>query len=407
MVGVVQDVTEHRKTTERLTRSQALLTEMERIAGIGGWEVDDATGIVATTDGVARIFGLAEADLPLRVGVILKYVHPDDRARVRDAFQDAYRLRRPYSHQYRVIRSDGQERVVIERGDFVHDEQGQPIRMVGATMDITERWLAEEQLRQQQKLEAIGQLTGGIAHDFNNLLTIIIGNLELINDRPDAKVGDKRSLIETALDSALRGSDLVQRLLSVGRQQPLQAEVVEVNRLIGGLLPLLRRSLGEAVAIETALASGLWPVLTDPNQLENALLNLAINARDAMAGGGTLTIATENVSLAADRAPERPDLLPGEYVMLSVGDTGSGMSPEIQARALEPFFTTKGVGKGSGLGLAMVHGFVKQSGGHLLIDSEAGRGTEVKLYLPRIQDSLPAREISREPTSAVALANLR
>jgi len=398
MVGIVQDVTENRETTDRLTRSQVLLTEMERIAQVGGWEVDDATDTVVCTKGIETIFGLDEADLPLRVGVILKYVHPDDRARVGETFTDAYRLRRPFSHQYRIIRSDGHERVVVERGDFVRDELGQPIRMVGATMDITERWLAEEQLRQQQKLEAIGQLTGGIAHDFNNLLTIIIGNLELINEWPEAKVGDKLSLLQMALESALRGSDLVNRLLAIARQQPMQAEIVKVNSLIESLSPLLHRSLGETVTIETVLAPDLWPVLTDPNQLENALLNLAINARDAMAGGGTLTIKTQNVRLDADRAPKLPDLLPGEYVMLSVGDTGSGMPPEVQARALEPFFTTKGVGKGSGLGLAMVHGFVKQCGGHLLIYSEPGHGTTVKLYLPRVQGSLGAREMVGVPT---------
>jgi PAS domain S-box-containing protein len=398
MVGIVQDVTESRETTDRLTRSQVLLTEMERIAGIGGWDLELATGDMSCTEGLKSIYGLTHADLPLRVGVLLKYVHPDDRARVRSEFNSAPLLERPYSSQFRIARSDGKERMIIERGDFVRDEQGQPIRMVGATMDITERWLAEEQLRQQQKLEAIGQLTGGIAHDFNNLLTIIIGNLELINERPDAKVGDKLSLVQMALQSALRGSELVNRLLAIARQQPLQAEVVEVNRLIESLSPLLHRSLGERVTIETALAANLWPVLTDPHQLENALLNLAINARDAMAGGGTLTIRTENVRLEADRAPKLPDLLPGEYVMLSVGDTGSGMPPEIQARAVEPFFTTKDVGKGSGLGLAMVHGFVKQCGGHLLIYSEVGHGTTVKLYLPRVQGTLGAREMADEPT---------
>jgi len=395
IVGIVQDVTESRETTERLRRSQALLTEMERIAGVGGWEIDLKKGNFNCTEGLMAIFGLTSADQPLREGVSFKYVHPNDRERVEREFAAARSGEHAYSQQYRIIRRGGKECMVIERGDFVRDEQGQPIRIVGAVMDITERSLAEEQLRQSQKLEVIGQLTGGVAHDFNNLLTIIIGNLELIEERPQLQVATVVPYIRMALQSAIGGSELVKRLLTVARQQPLETELVQTNPLIEGLMPLLRSTLGENIAIRTHLASDIWPVLTDPGQMENALLNLVVNARDAMPNGGTLSIVTENSRLDSDRAPTLPDLLPGEYMMLSVSDTGVGMPPEVRDRALEAFFTTKGAGKGSGLGLAMVHGFVKQCGGQLLIYSEVGQGTTVKLFLPRVQGS-----VTRRPTES-------
>jgi CheY-like chemotaxis protein len=229
-------------------------------------------------------------------------------------------------------------------------------------------------------MESVGQLTGGVAHDFNNLLTVVIGSLDAVVDRMP---GDLRAAVDSALRAADRGAGLIRQLLAFSRRQVLSPETVDLNELAAGMDDLLRRTLGDHVEIEMALHAGTWPSLADKGQVENALLNLAINARDAMAGGGKLTIETGNVHLDEDYAAANPEVTPGDYALLAVTDTGSGMPPEVIARAFEPFFTTKGLGKGTGLGLSMIYGFAKQSGGHLKIYSEVGHGTTVRLYLPR------------------------
>ncbi len=247
--------------------------------------------------------------------------------------------------------------------------------------ETARREASETALRQAQKMEAVGRLTGGIAHDFNNLLTAILGNVDMISRRlenPDERI--KRSLT-SAREGSLRAAALVHRLLAFSRQQPLEAKTIDLNRLVQDMSELLRRTLGETVVIETVLAGGLWRTTADPNQLENAILNLAINARDAMDVGGTLSISTANVVLGEPEEPEAPP--PGEYVMVAVSDTGSGMGDEVRARAFEPFFTTKEVGKGSGLGLSQVFGLAKQSGGGVGIETEVGCGTTIKVFLPK------------------------
>ena len=250
-------------------------------------------------------------------------------------------------------------------------------------------------LRQSQKMEAVGQLTGGIAHDFNNLLQIVTGNLEmLVRGLPD-DAGRLRRAADNAMSGATRAATLTQRLLAFSRRQPLAPKPLDPNRLIDGMSDLMRRTLGEHVAIHIDLAGDLWPIEADANQLENAVLNLAVNARDAMEPGGKLTITTGNTVVGEADADD--DAVPGQYASLSVCDTGSGMSDETLARVFEPFFTTKEVGKGTGLGLSMVYGFAKQSGGHLRIESSLGRGTTVTLFLPRLVGGLPA-----EPSDLVA-----
>ena len=250
--------------------------------------------------------------------------------------------------------------------------------------EIAERLKTEEALRQSQKMEALGQLTGGVAHDFNNLLQVISGNLQLLSR--DVSGNDKaRRRVENALSGVQRGSKLASQLLAFGRRQPLEPKVVNVGRLVRGLEELLRRTLGEDIVIETITDNGLWNTFLDPAQIENALLNLAINSRDAMENGGRLTIEASNSVLDDSYAKQEPDVTVGEYVLLTVTDTGSGMTPEVLAQVFEPFFSTKPVGKGTGLGLSMVYGFVKQSGGHIKIESELGRGTTIKLYFPRIR----------------------
>ncbi|MCH9051087.1 MAG: PAS domain S-box protein [Proteobacteria bacterium] len=260
-------------------------------------------------------------------------------------------------------------------------EDGELVGAVVVFHDITERKAMEAQLLQAQKMEAVGKLTGGIAHDFNNLLTVILGNLQLLERRVE---GDERlsKRIRAASGAALRGAELTKRLLAFSRRQVLEPEVADLNKLVAGMDDLLRRTLGETIEINVALEADLWPVRVDLNQLENALLNLAINARDAMLEGGRLTIETANASLDDEYTARYPYVTAGRYVMLAVSDTGSGMPPAVIERVFEPFFTTKEVGNGTGLGLSMVYGFVKQSGGHVNIYSEEGHGTTVKLYLP-------------------------
>jgi len=245
----------------------------------------------------------------------------------------------------------------------------------------------EEALRRSQKMEAIGQLTGGVAHDFNNLFQVILGNLErlgrhLPGGMPEAG-GEAHRLIEAATRAAGRAATLTQRLLAFSRRQPLAPKSLDLNRLVAGLLELLGRTLGETIHVEPVLAGGLWRVFADQNQLENAMLNLAVNARDAMPRGGRLTLETQNVRLDDSYARSQEEVRPGDYVLVSVSDTGVGMSKEVLVRAFDPFFTTKDIGQGTGLGLSQVYGFVRQSGGHVRIDSTPGQGTSVKLYLPR------------------------
>jgi PAS domain S-box-containing protein len=243
---------------------------------------------------------------------------------------------------------------------------------------------AHEALRQSQKMETVGQLTGGIAHDFNNLLQIVSGNLDLLRQKLPAGSEHLRRYADRAFGGAERASILTQRLLAFSRRQPLAPKPLDINRLIPGMSELLHRTLGEMIEVEAVLAPRLWPVEADPNQLENAILNLAINARDAMPEGGKLTIETQNAHLDEAYAAHNPEVTVGQYAVISISDTGMGMDAETAAKAVEPFFTTKEVGKGTGLGLSMVYGFVKQSGGHIRIYSEPGEGTTVKVYLPRL-----------------------
>ena len=243
---------------------------------------------------------------------------------------------------------------------------------------------AEAQVRQMQKMESIGQLTGGIAHDFNNMLAIVIGSLDLAKRRIED--GDRERLercIANAHEGAERAAALTARLLAFSRQQPLAPLVLDVNKLVAGMSELLRRTMGEQYMVETVLAGGLWRTFADPSQLENAVLNLVVNARDAMPDGGNVTIETANAYLDDEYARTRGEVVPGQYVMLSVSDAGTGMNADVIAKAFDPFFTTKPVGKGTGLGLSQIFGFMKQTGGHAAIYSETGQGTTVKLYLPR------------------------
>ncbi len=249
--------------------------------------------------------------------------------------------------------------------------------------EIDTRQHAEAQVRQMQKMEAVGQLTGGIAHDFNNMLAVILSAMNLVQRKLARGETDVGKFVEAATDAATRAANLTSRLLAFSRQQPLAPQVIDANRMVTGMSDLLRRTLGETVAIETVLAGGLWRTFADPSQLENAIINLAVNGRDAMPDGGSLTIETANAHLDDNYCAAHAEVASGQYVLVAVSDTGTGMEPEVAAKAFEPFYTTKAVNKGTGLGLSQVFGFVKQSGGHVKIYSEVGEGTTVKVYMKR------------------------
>ncbi len=329
-----------------------------------------------------RLYGRAREQV---IGRTLKDVFgPEIAAEVGDHLAACLREDTPYRYER------SQNDAVIEAvATPVTREPGAPRRVVVSARDVTERRRLEQQLRQSQKMEAVGQLTGGVAHDFNNLLTLILGGLDSIG-RQLPKLPEPAALarIERARDMALQGvtraATLTSRLLAFSRQQALAPQALDANKLVAGLCELLRRTLGETIVLETALAEDLWTAFADPNQLENALLNLAVNARDAMPDGGTLTIETANATLdRAYVASLGEPIEAGPYVMIAVTDTGAGMDRMTLERAFDPFFTTKEVGKGTGLGLSQVYGFARQSAGHVKIYSEAGEGTAVKIYLPR------------------------
>jgi len=310
------------------------------------------------------------------------------------------------------VRKDGSRfraSVVI---DAIHDDAGKLIGFAKVTRDVTERHSAQEMLEQArerllqwQKMEAIGQLSGGVAHDFNNLLTIVIGNLETAQRQLGALSGGVASRLKRALDNAMRGAQrattLTQRLLAFSRQQPLDPKPLDINKFIAAEVDFLQRSLGETIEVEAVGSAGVWPVEVDAHQLEAALLNLAVNARDAMPNGGKLTIETSNAFLDQDYCGANPEVMPGQYVMIAVSDNGTGMTKNVADRAFEPFFSKKGAGQGTGLGLSQVYGFIKQSKGHIKIYSEAGEGTTVKIYLPRLLQEIDRSDEERRAADAV------
>ncbi|MDQ2961952.1 MAG: ATP-binding protein [Pseudomonadota bacterium] len=427
----------------------------EKSAGIGVWSIDLTTGLVRATAQFFRIMGLQPTNERILIDVVRELRHPDDRERVLAGFRHALEDGTDaYEMEYRIVRPDGKLRWIFGRGRIVRDRDGKPARYSGIDLDITDRKAAEEalaaarvelermnlvleqrvrertaeleaeakrraeaesRLHQAQKMEAVGQLTGGIAHDFNNILQVILGNLEIVkltlqrnefHAQSSETRGQLFGAIATTQRSARSAGQLVQRLLAFSRQQTLQPAAIDANRLVAEMTDMIERTLSETISVETILASELWPTFADRNQLETALLNLVVNARDAMPEGGRLIIETSNVELDSTGAE---DIMPGRYVMLSVSDTGCGIAKEFLNKVFEPFFTTKDTGKGSGLGLSMVYGFVKQSGGHVRIYSEMASGSTVKVYLPRYAgaDSDQRATAAGGSTTSDALARAR
>ena len=422
---IFNDVTGRRTAEERLRVSEALArANVERVqlalaagAIIGTWHWDLPTDRFSVDEAFARAFDLdptlGRDGIPL--AQIVATVHPDDQGGLASAIAEAIARGGAYAHQYRTRRADGKYYWLEANGRVDHGPDGTPLRFPGVLIDVEERraiaaerdraaaelralnetleqrvaartaelMQAEEALRQAQKMEAVGQLTGGLAHDFNNLLAGISGSLELMQARmAQGRFGDLDRYMTVAQGAAKRAAALTHRLLAFSRRQTLDPKPTNVNRLVVDMEELIRRTIGPAIALEVVGAAGLWPALIDPGQLENALLNLCINARDAMPDGGRITIETANTWL--DRpAAIKHEVPEGQYLSLCVTDTGTGMPPEVVARVFEPFFTTKPIGQGTGLGLSMIYGFARQSGGQVRIYSEVGQGTTVCLYLPR------------------------
>jgi len=344
---------------------------------------------------------LQRDDLDARNVPFETVLHQDDRsvfiAGVRDLLTDRVPV---LKLDIRLLTGQGRVVPCCLSVACVKNDKGEPEQLIVQTADITERRQAQERLQKAQKMEAIGHLTGGLAHDFNNLLTVIIGNLQLIDGKLD---GDEKSSkrVAEAIDAARRGSDLTRQLLAVARKQELAPVEVNVNQLITGIEPLLARTIGDAVDLKVVTMTGEPVALIDASQLESAVLNLANNARDAMEQGGKLTIETQAVTIDQAYADQNVEVNPGNYVMVAVTDTGAGMTPEVLENIFQPFYTTKQPGKGSGLGLSMVYGFIKQSGGHISIYSEIGLGTSVKMFLPCLnalpEVSQPALSMPKAP----------
>ena len=418
LCGVTVDVTQWRQIEAKLTREHELLQQLNEtlqeratrrarqlaksatklkntehrfrhfVEGVTDYAIfmlDPSGNIINWNIGAERIKGYAHDEI---IGQHFSrfYTEEDRRSGIpQEAISKATTAGKYETEGWRV-RKDGTTFWASGVINAIRDQEGELIGFAKITRDLTEKRAAEQRLRQAQKMEGIGQLTGGVAHDFNNLLTVIIGNLENLRRRLREGKFDAAAL-ERAAENAIRGARraeaVTQRLLAYARQQPLDPKSVDVGHLVTAISDLLRRTLGEQIAVETVLAGGLWRVHADPNQLEVSILNLAVNARDAMPDGGKLTIETANCYLDEQYVAAQAEVPPGQYVMVAISDTGSGMTPGVKAKAFDPFFTTKDVGHGTGLGLSQVYGFVKQSGGHVKIYSEVNEGTTIKIYLPR------------------------
>jgi PAS domain S-box-containing protein len=385
--------------TEELTQANRLLSAILESSPVAIMMRDPDGKVVLWNAAAERIFGYSEEEALGQLPLTMIGEHAADfRAHLARAAADVSFSGR---HETQRRRKDGSVIDVSARWARVTDEAGHLLGIMYAVADITERKKLENQLRQAQKMEAIGTLTGGLAHDFNNHLGVILLNLDILRERlPDDP--DSVELADDTIAAATRGAELIRRLLAFARRQPLQPQATDVNLLVAEITKLLERTLGEGIKIRLQLDKTVWPTVIDPAQLESSLANLATNARDAMPNGGELTIATGNRELDEDYAAQHAEVTPGFYAMIEVSDSGSGMPPEVLAQVFEPFYTTKAPGKGTGLGLSMVYGFIKQSGGHINVYSEVGVGTIFRLYLPRADADADAQ--SRAGPAARELA---
>jgi len=376
---------------EALRRANQLLEETQAVARLGGWELDVVRDTLFWTDETYRIHETSPAEYRPTVATGIAFYAPESIPLITVAVQDAIERGTPFDLELELITPTGR-RISVRATGVATMEQGRTVKISGAFQDITERKRLEAQLSQSQRLEAVGQLAGGIAHDFNNILTAIRGYAELAR-RGLEEDESRRDDLDELIANADRAAALIRQLLAFSRRQVLEPQVLDPAAIVEGIVPMLRRLIGEQVELTTHTAPDLGSVKVDPSQLEQVIVNLAVNARDVMSDGGKLTIELSNFEFDAAYVAAHAEAVPGPYVLLAVSDTGVGMDAATKARAFEPFFTTKGVGKGTGMGLATVYGIVKQSGGFIYVYSEPGQGTTFRICLPRV---------AREPSGAVA-----
>jgi two-component system, cell cycle sensor histidine kinase and response regulator CckA len=383
---LLRDVTE-RKQMEQVDREWHARLELAESAGlrIGLWDWDMAANTVIWSDESYRQFGFTRDTFSGRAEDAQKRIHPEDLPRVMEAIQNAIEGKEEFAAQYRLVRPDGSTRWIDAHGVVLGSSSS--ARMIGIGIDITARQALEQQLRQAQKMEAVGKLAGGIAHDFNNILMVIQSYTEMLQEKlPVHDVLRKNT--EQVMKAADRGASLTRQMLAFSRKQILSPVVLDLNVVIDETAKMLRRLIGEDIDFLLDTAESLWATEADADQIVQVLMNLCVNARDAMPHGGTLTITTGNVTVEEGSVGGQEFVPPGDYVRLSVTDTGTGIGKEFQGRVFEPFFTTKEVGKGTGLGLSTVYGIVKQSGGYVWVDSEPGHGACFTIYLPRVEQAI-------------------
>ena len=389
--AVERELQEARERRERqraeleLRRSERRLAEAERLAHVGSWEVDLRAATATWSEEMCRILGVAPGDLGASLDALFERVLPEDRAQVRQAIEPVSEDPHFFDIEFRLVRPDGVLRYARVHGVATPDRSRAPVRLLGTLQDMTEQRSLELQFRQAQKLEAVGRLAGGVAHDFNNLLTVIMSYTDFVLEAlPE---GDPvRQDVEQIRNAGSSAARLTRQLLAFSRQQVLAPRVLDLNAVLSDSAKLLNRLLGEDIRLVTTLAPDIGTVKADAGQLEQVIMNLAVNARDAMPDGGQLTIETANVEMDEAYVRKHAVARMGRYVMLAITDTGVGMTEETKTHIFEPFFTTKESGKGTGLGLATVYGIVKQSGGFIWAYSEVGQGTTFKIYLPRADE---------------------
>jgi PAS domain S-box-containing protein len=387
-----REIIERQRATEALQQAEERIRFALEAAGVGIWDLDYTTGALRWSEILEAQHGLAPGTFRGTFDAFLETVHPDDRQALADTLSKARRSGADFSTLHRTVWPDGSVHWISGSGRLYFDDAGRMLRSVGVSMDVTARRTLEQQYQQAQKMEAVGRLAGGLAHDFNNLLTAILGYCELLLDDLDPR-DRRRADVEQILHAGVTAGALTRQLLAFSRKQIIEPADLNLNTIITELLEMLRRLIGEDIEIVLALEPGLGLALVDRGQVEQVILNLAVNARDAMPGGGTLMIETARVRIEDDYAATHPAMQPGEYICLTMSDTGTGMTPEVQAHLFEPFFTTKEPGKGTGLGLATVYGIVTQVGGSVRVYTEPGRGSTFNVYFPKVEaaDATAAR----------------
>ena len=406
LLSTGRDITERKAAEDKLRESQTHLLASQRIASIGSWELDVVSiddperNSVRWSAECHRLLGYGSDDVKMSTTAFYRRVHPEDRAKVREAVSRAFYDGLPYSIDYRIVLEDGTERILHEQAERALDStSGGLVKFFGTTQDITDRVRLEEQLRQSQKMQAIGQLAGGVAHDFNNLLTVIHGYSEmLLKDRDNDSIRDELTAIR---DAGERAAQLTRQLLLFSRQAVFEPRELDLNDLVQRVGVMLRRLIAEDIELQVTLASSVPAIKADPSQIEQLVMNLALNGRDAIERDGRLSISTGVASFDDAFCRANPEYRPGRFVQVTVADNGSGMTPHTKAHLFEPFFTTKGPGKGTGLGLATVYGIVQESRGFIVVKSDVGTGTTMKVFLPSL-DKPAARQLSsnrQEPAS--------